>query len=461
MTIQNDVPHNICAAPENNTLLNRAQLLNQDCFCVSLDEEALRLALRDNLSTNLSNNLNNTVGDDSLFQLIQERCPHIFSQHPIFISPQHVQRIQIVISAIEEVIHTPAFQSHVLASAPSIAQHPDRNISHAQGVFFGYDFHVSEDEFGVIEINTNAGGALLNSALGKAQRACCEAVKIDLPPQKNAENFEDAILKMFQNEWTLSGNTKPLKTIAIIDDNPEDQYLYPEFLLFQRLFQTQGIQALIADPSELSIINDKLMCQGIQVDLIYNRLTDFYFEETKNAVLHDAYLRNIAVITPHPQAHALYADKHHLALLSDEQFLTKLNIEPNTQAILINNIPHTELITKDNAERLWANRRHLFFKPTKGFGSRAAYRGDKITTKVWAEVLKNDYVAQHIVPPGERGTSAQLDAKKLKFDLRAYTYQGKIQWLAARLYQGQTTNFRTMGGGFAVVYESGQITANS
>lgn len=449
MTIPNDVFFDACAASKKNTQPNSAQLLNQGCFCVSLDEDALRVALRDHL------------GDESLFQLIQERCPHIFSHHPIFISPQHVQRIQTVISAIEEVIHKPEFQSHVLASAPSIAQHPASNISHAQGVFFGYDFHVSEDEFGVIEINTNAGGALLNSALGKAQRACCEAMKLDLPPQKNAEIFEDAIIKMFQNEWTLSGNKMPLKTIAIIDDNPKDQYLYPEFLLFQRLFQTQGIQTLIADPSELSIVDDKLLYQGIQVDLIYNRLTDFYFEEAKNAVLHDAYLRDIAVITPHPQAHAFYADKQHLALLSDEQFLTKLNIEPNTQATLINNIPHTELITKDNAERLWTNRRHLFFKPTKGFGSRAAYRGDKITTKVWAEVLKNDYVAQHIVPPGERGTSAQLDAKKLKFDLRAYTYQGKIQWLAARLYQGQTTNFRTMGGGFAVVYESGQITSNS
>jgi len=27
-----------------------------------------------------------------------------------------------------------------------------------------------------------------------------------------------------------------------------------------------------------------------------------------------------------------------------------------------------------------------------------------------------------------------------------------VQWVAARLYQGQTTNFRTPGGGFAPVY---------
>ena len=48
----------------------------------------------------------------------------------------------------------------------------------------------------------------------------------------------------------------------------------------------------------------------------------------------------------------------------------------------------------------------------------------------------------------EDGASPQV----LKFDLRNYVYDGAVQWLAARLYQGQTTNFRTPGGGFAPVY---------
>jgi hypothetical protein len=43
----------------------------------------------------------------------------------------------------------------------------------------------------------------------------------------------------------------------------------------------------------------------------------------------------------------------------------------------------------------------------------------------------------------------------MKFDLRAYAYDGQVQWVAARLYQGQTTNFRTPGGGFAPVYSTG------
>ena len=37
-------------------------------------------------------------------------------------------------------------------------------------------------------------------------------------------------------------------------------------------------------------------------------------------------------------------------------------------------------------------------------------------------------------------------------DVRVYTYKGAPLLCAARVYQGQTTNFRTPGGGFAPVF---------
>jgi hypothetical protein len=43
------------------------------------------------------------------------------------------------------------------------------------------------------------------------------------------------------------------------------------------------------------------------------------------------------------------------------------------------------------------------------------------------------------------------EPQSLKYDVRCYVYDGRIQLVAARLYQGQTTNFRTPGGGFALV----------
>jgi len=55
------------------------------------------------------------------------------------------------------------------------------------------------------------------------------------------------------------------------------------------------------------------------------------------------------------------------------------------------------------------------------------------------------------VPPGERLVEVDGVPTDLKFDVRAYTYAGQVQLLAARMYAGQTTNFRTAGGGFAPV----------
>ena len=55
------------------------------------------------------------------------------------------------------------------------------------------------------------------------------------------------------------------------------------------------------------------------------------------------------------------------------------------------------------------------------------------------------------VPPSERVLHVNGETQGLKLDIRVYVYDGSIQALAARLYRGQTTNFRTPGGGFAPV----------
>ena len=119
------------------------------------------------------------------------------------------------------------------------------------------------------------------------------------------------------------------------------------------------------------------------------------------------------------------------------------------------------MVTPDCAEDLWKRRKKLFFKPISGYGSKAAYRGDKITRSVWAEILKASYVAQEIVPPSTRTIAINGKTEKLKVDLRNYTYDSRVQLIAARLYQGQTTNFRTPGGGFAPVFVGTPVTASA
>ena len=89
--------------------------------------------------------------------------------------------------------------------------------------------------------------------------------------------------------------------------------------------------------------------------------------------------------------------------------------------------------------------------PITGYGAKAAYRGDKLTKRVWAEILEGGFVAQALVPPSERLVDVNGVGTRLKLDLRAYSYRGQVQLLAARTWSGQTTNFRTTGGGFSPV----------
>ena len=103
-------------------------------------------------------------------------------------------------------------------------------------------------------------------------------------------------------------------------------------------------------------------------------------------------------------------------------------------------------------EMLWAERKQWFFKPNSGYASKGAYRGEKLTKRVFAEILHGDYVAQKLAVPGERSVCVDdAEPVSLKYDVRCYVYDGQVQLVAARLYQGQTTNFRTPGGGFALV----------
>jgi hypothetical protein len=161
------------------------------------------------------------------------------------------------------------------------------------------------------------------------------------------------------------------------------------------------------------------------------------------------------VVTPNPHIHALLADKRNLTLLSNPGLLRKWGFDQIVIDTLSRGVPATERVTTAAADSLWARRRQLFFKPATGYGSKAAYRGDKLTKSTWADILRGDYVAQAYVAPSERNVRLDGEATKRKIDIRLYTYDGDILLAAARLYQGQTTNMRTPGGGFAPVLLTG------
>jgi len=386
--------------------------MNGECLdWAGMDSDALQRAIREQ-------------GAD-WSSLVKERCPHLFAAAPVFISELQLHQMKAVIAAVEEVVGAPEPHS-------------------ALGVFYGYDFHLNEQGAHLIEINTNAGGAFLNALLINSQ---CKTSLYGTAVAE--ENLDQVFIGMFQNEWRLARGDVPLKTIAILDERPESQFLYPEFLLAQKMFERAGITAYIADPSALHVREDSLYFDGQRVDLIYNRLTDFDLHKYPH--IRTAWEMQQVVLTPNPVHHQRYADKRKLATFSDAENMRSDGVSQASIDALLQGVPQTKVVHAEEAEQWWTERKQWFFKPVGGYGSRGAYRGDKLTKRVFEEIMQSDYVAQRLALPGERKVCVDGIEQSLKYDVRCYVYDGHIQLIAARLYQGQTTNFRTPGGGFALV----------
>lgn len=410
---------------------DRTDRLNKNCFCVTLDLPSLREAME------------REAGEPAFFETFIRPKAHLFSHVPVFLSATTVDEMRAIAAAVETTAQLAAYKAAVLSWAPEIARADHGPI----GALMGYDFHLGEDGPRLIEINTNAGGAFLNAFLARAQRACC--AEMDIPP--TLLSFEDAAFRMFQNEWIRQRGTGAPERIAIVDDNPPEQYLYPEFVLARQVLAARGVDAVIADAGHLSYDDGQLSVDGKTIDLVYNRVTDFAFDQPEHKALQESYRDGAVVVTPNPHNHALLADKRNLSLLSDAAMLEAWAVEPGFRALLAA-VPRTVVVNPDNADALWKSRKDLFFKPTGGHGGKAVYRGDKLTKGVWAEIAEGGYVAQTLVRPSERMIKIDETPQTRKMDVRLYTYDGQVLLVAARLYQGQTTNFRTPGGGFAPVF---------
>jgi len=420
--------------------MDMAEAMNLGCLCSTLQTERLH------------QELSARTGRDDAGERLATLQPHLFSRSSVFITDRDLARLEDAVAALHRIASLPGYEAAALErqGGPLPRDHGPL------GVFMGYDFHLSQEGPRLIEINTNAGGAFLHAAAARAHRLCCESMDRRFNQPAELAQLDAVFLAMFRAEWQAQrGDHAPWRTIAIVDDEPAAQYLAPEFELARALFRAHGIAAVIADPRELRWEDGALRHPALpgdgRVDLVYNRLTDFDLSQPDHAALAQAYTSGAAVVTPHPRAHALHADKRNLVGLSDDTLLAAWGAATADRALLRAVVPVTRMVTADAAQTLWSQRRQLFFKPAGGYGSKGAYRGDKLTRRVWGEIAAGGYVAQALVPPSERLVDVAGGPTRLKLDVRAYAYAGRIQLLAARTYSGQTTNFRTAGGGFSPV----------
>ena len=399
--------------------------LNQRCACEVVDVLRLHESIRAAFSESMS--------DPAVHA-------HLFSRYALFVDRAALDAMGRVAAALFEVAENPRYRERVLQWAPDIATH----YPGSAGGVLGLDFHLTVDGPRLIEVNTNPGGLLLNAVLLDAVRSCAPAAWTTWTTATEAHSA--AVAAWLDDARQQSGRAP--SRVAIVDSAPREQFLYPEFELYADAFREHGVDCVIRAPEDLRFGPEGLAYADGPIDMVYNRLTDFALEEASHADLRQAYLAGDVALTPHPRAHALFADKRNLAVLGDAALLGGFGVDAGLTALLAEVIPTTVEVVPGNRDALWAARNGYFFKPAAGFGSRGSYRGDKLTRRTWESMASATYIAQAFAPPSMRSVHG---GQSLKADVRCFASEAGVLLFAARLYQGQTTNMRTPGGGFAAV----------
>ncbi len=358
---------------------------------------------------------------------------------PVTLRRRQVMRMIRFMRVLHRLCRLPAYQRLIEPQLPESARFDPGHES----VMMGYDFHVTDHGPRLIEVNTNAGGALL------AYRTFYPDFS-DWPCDPVARH-QAMLLGSFAREMTLfsDGERPKPRHVVIMDDQPEEQFLLPEMKNLRSLFRAWGVAAEVVDPGQLEMGATGVFFQGRRVDMIYNRHCDFYLQSPELAGLRAAYLAKAVCVTPNPRAYGLLADKRRMIPWSDPGFLAELGLEEAEITTLRSVVPECALLAHMDAERTWAQRKHWVFKPVASHGSRGVLLGRRMTRSRFNALDPGETLVQAFAPPSE--TRCPGEEKPMKTDFRLFVYGKKVLGVAARIYRGQVTNFRLPGNGYAPV----------
>ncbi len=268
--------------------------LNQRCACEVVDVLRLHESIRAAFSESMS---------------APAVHAHLFSRYALFVDRAALDAMGRVAAALFEVAENPRYRERVLQWAPDIATH----YPGSAGGVLGLDFHLTVDGPRLIEVNTNPGGLLLNAVLLDAVRSCAPAAWTTWTTATEAHSA--AVAAWLDDARQQSGRAP--SRVAIVDSAPREQFLYPEFELYADAFREHGVDCVIRAPEDLRFGPEGLADADGPIDMVYNRLTDFALEEASHADLRQTYLAGDVALTPHPRAHALFADKRNLRVGRD------------------------------------------------------------------------------------------------------------------------------------------------
>lgn len=301
-----------------------------------------------------------------------------------------------------------------------------------KSLFMSYDFHLTADgKPKLIEINTNAAFLTLGHYLYNAHG-------LNTGLKFKIEDLNDLFLQ--ELKYQDKAPTRP--HVLIIDEKPQEQKLFLEFLIVQELLQSFGWKCSIDDVTNY---------EKHKADIVYNRYTDFYFQKPEAAEMRKDFLSQATCFSPNPFEYFMLADKQRMIDWTEENFWNGINISAEAIGLIKSALPKTVSFKPELKDELWSQRKHLFFKPKNAYGSKQSYKGASISRKVFDEVANEHFLAQELVPAPEVSMETPDGAQEFRFDLRCYAYRDQLQLVIARVYQGQVTNLKTKWGGFAPI----------
>ncbi|NGZ28384.1 MAG: hypothetical protein G8345_16035, partial [Magnetococcales bacterium] len=273
----------------------------------------------------------------------------------VYLSRDHLRQMVNLVRLLHRLSQLPTYHSVVEPLLPDTG----RYHSGPSGLPMGYDFHITPQGPRLIEVNTNAGGLLL------AWLAHHEGVWPDWRSQVPQKIIEDALASplaaAFRQEAHLSG--LEIRRAVILDDAPAEQFLYPEMVAYQHLFQAMGWQAVIASPQELTMDGSGVYWQGEAVQLIYNRHCDFYLETPAMAGLAAAWMAGKVALTPHPRVYGLLADKRRLPLWREGSMLAGCGFSAKEVDCIEKQVPASAMLEHLSGDEIWQERRKWVLKP--------------------------------------------------------------------------------------------------
>jgi len=232
---------------------------------------------------------------------------NVISPYKIFLPQRVIYSIAEAVDNIFRLSRQDSYREAVLSASVDreILSSPASNLS----VLMSYDFHLDGETPRLLEINTNASGYLIANAIYN--------MHMQSNPFPQAMN---SLKKSFIEEFQRLG-LEGSPHIAIIDEAPRAQKMFPEFLLYKSLFEKWGYSASIHDYLDLEYRNGSIFAKEKKIDFIYNRYCDFTLSDPSSEQLRRAYLEGACGFSPNPKEYIFLADKRSLVPMSSDGWL--------------------------------------------------------------------------------------------------------------------------------------------